>query len=199
MIESEKNRIRKELNNLRNSLDYDKQHSANIAICEKLSNLKEVISAKNIAAYMPMKNEVDLTSFFAKCAEKQLCFPRYTAGSDGDGALYEMALIPGSEMADQKNIDNCFITGKFGIPEPKSTAPAVLPDKIDVWLIPGVGFDLEGGRIGRGGGFYDRLLEEAQGIKIGVGYNIQLVKNIPCGEYDQRMNFVITEKRIIEI
>jgi len=197
MIELDKNTIRKELNYLRDSLSQKEQHIANIAICKKLRQLQEIIYADTIAAYMPMKNEVDLSALFTECTDKQLCFPRYNAENSEHSPLYEMAGVPGAVFSDLNKAMNCFTTGKYGILEPEKQAPVIPAEKIDLWLIPGVGFDSEGNRLGRGGGFYDRLLKNASGIKIGIGYDIQLIKNVPCGEHDQRMDMVITQNKII--
>jgi len=191
MFELEKNKIRKELNYLRNSQSKENQDIANLAISEKLRELEEIIYADTIAAYMPMKNEVDLSAFFQKCLGKRLCFPRYKREKRGDLSQYEMALVSGAAFKNQEEAINCFTEGKFGIPEPLETAEGIPPDKIDVWLIPGVGFDKDGNRIGRGGGFYDRLLKNVSGIKIGIGYDLQLIEKVPHGSNDQQMDMFV--------
>lgn len=61
------------------------------------------------------------------------------------------------------------------------------------FLVPGVGFDLNGARLGRGKGFYDRFLETRNVLKIGVAWSEQLVKGIPIEQHDAHMDFIITE------
>ncbi len=198
MIESEKNILRGNLKKLRNSLSEHERDIANLAICKHISQLQEIMRAKIIAAYMPMKDEIDLVNFFAKFAEKQFCFPRCKAGNIKNTPDYEMAMTPRSTFRDNQ-ISDYFTAGKFGIFEPVKGSPDISGDKIDVWLIPGVGFDSAGNRLGRGGGFYDRLLEKTSSIKIGVGYDMQLVADIPNGQHDQRMDIIITQKGVIRV
>jgi 5-formyltetrahydrofolate cyclo-ligase len=66
-------------------------------------------------------------------------------------------------------------------------------------LAPGVGFDAAGGRLGRGRGFYDRLLAHISGIKCGVAFDPQLVERIPMERHDARMNCILTPTRWLEI
>ncbi len=61
------------------------------------------------------------------------------------------------------------------------------------YLVPGVGFSLEGKRLGRGKGFYDRFLENRKGIKIGLAWSGQLKENLPVESHDCHMDFIVTE------
>jgi 5-formyltetrahydrofolate cyclo-ligase len=86
----------------------------------------------------------------------------------------------------------------FGIPNgmPKGTTWLEPPYSLaePKWfLVPGVGFDLNGARLGRGKGFYDRYLETRTVLKIGVAWSEQLVKKIPIEQHDAHMDFIITE------
>ena len=197
MIDLEKKILRGNLKKLRNSLSDEERDVANLAICTYLSKLNKIMRAEVIAAYMPMRDEVDLTGFFANFAGKQLSFPRCRAGGIENKPVYEMAVIPGSAFRNSQ-VTDLFDTGKYGILELKKDFPAISEDKIDVWLIPGVGFDRAGNRLGHGGGFYDRLLENAPGIKIGVGYDIQLISEVPCGQHDQRMDIFAGSSEVLE-
>ena len=87
------------------------------------------------------------------------------------------------------------IKGAYGIYEPKEII-SVPTHRIDVALIPGIAFSPTGDRLGFGKGYYDRFLEEFNGIKIGVGYDFQITDNIPTDKHDIRMDMIITEKRI---
>ena len=70
---------------------------------------------------------------------------------------------------------------------------------VDVCLVPGVGFDLNGNRLGRGKGFYDKLLPKLNCTKIGIAFECQLVENLPVEPHDAKVNLVITEKRLIRL
>lgn len=83
--------------------------------------------------------------------------------------------------------------GSFGILEPTSTTEA--PRASDVVLVPGVAFDRRGGRLGRGGGYYDRAFPAGARSPwlVGVGYSFQWVAELPCDSRDRRMDAILTE------
>jgi 5-formyltetrahydrofolate cyclo-ligase len=84
--------------------------------------------------------------------------------------------------------------GPYGIMEPKSSCTARPAGRMDLIIVPGVAFDGKGGRLGRGAGYYDRLLAKAKGVfKVGLCFREQLVKKIPMKAHDIRMNKVITD------
>jgi 5-formyltetrahydrofolate cyclo-ligase len=196
MITSEKIIIRKELNYLRNSQSDTVRNNANSAICRSLSDLNEVKNAGMIAAYMPLGKEVDLTAFFAKFAEKRYAFPRCINTEREQLPEYEMVEVPGKAFT-KNEVDNYFSTGKYGIMEPKEGLPVIEREEIEVWLVPGVGFDISGNRIGRGGGVYDCLLSGVGGVKIGIGYEVQLIDRVPTGPEDELMNLIVNEGKMI--
>ena len=198
MIASKKIIIRKELNYLRNSQSDTVRNNANSAICRSLSDLNEVKNAELIAAYMPLGKEVELTAFFAKFAERRYAFPRCINTEREQLPEYEMVEVPGKAFT-KNEVENYFTTGKYGIMEPKKGLPVISCKEIDLWLVPGVGFDLSGNRLGRGGGVYDRLLSGVSGVKIGIGYEIQLIDQVPVGPEDQGMNLIVTEGKTVRI
>lgn len=93
--------------------------------------------------------------------------------------------------------------GYCGIPEPVAhlvQKRGCCPAGIDVVLVPGSVFDLSGGRLGYGGGFYDRFLslEAPRAVRIGLAYELQLVDRVPVEEHDQFMDFLVTEKKLYD-
>ena len=88
------------------------------------------------------------------------------------------------------------LRGAYGIREPKVIVPAELSD-IDMILDPGIAFDSRGARIGFGEGYYDRLLADFRGPKVGICHDFQLLPKIPSLPHDSRMDIIITEKRIL--
>lgn len=66
-------------------------------------------------------------------------------------------------------------------------------------LVPGLGFDLQGGRLGRGKGFYDQYLKEFDGLKIGLCFDFQLVESVPREDHDQLVDAVMTEERFVRM
>ena len=96
------------------------------------------------------------------------------------------------------NLDEPLHVNKFGIPEP-SSGKIKFPD---ILLIPLLSFDKKLNRVGYGGGFYDRYIHRIKRKKkpllIGLAYSFQRVKSIPFNRYDKKLDFVVTEKKIIE-
>jgi len=85
--------------------------------------------------------------------------------------------------------------GRFGILEPAADAP-IAGNDFDLILVPGLAFDLRGGRLGRGKGFYDRFLSTACGLRAGVCFEDQIEGEVPVEPHDLRMDFVITPSAI---
>ena len=99
-----------------------------------------------------------------------------------------------------RDFDADLATGRFGILEPKPEAirPAAA-DQIDVALAPGLAFDETGNRLGRGMGYFDRLLQETSGARIALAFDFQLLGEVPTEAHDTRMDFIVTETRLIKI
>ena len=83
------------------------------------------------------------------------------------------------------------VLGPFGIWEPIQSAPPVAIDEIDLIVVPGVAFDRSGGRIGQGGGFYDRLLQHYQGVSVGLAFSCQMYDQLPMNEWDRSVDIVL--------
>ncbi|MBU0704381.1 MAG: 5-formyltetrahydrofolate cyclo-ligase, partial [Chloroflexi bacterium] len=86
---------------------------------------------------------------------------------------------------------------RFGMLEPAPGLPVVAPSTLDLVLTPGVAFDRRGGRLGFGGGYYDRLLPTTPALRVGVTYDECLADALPCAEHDQRMDWVVTPSQEI--
>lgn len=96
------------------------------------------------------------------------------------------------------DFDSMVSSGRFGILEPIE-AMKVAYDNIDLVVVPGSVFDLNGHRIGFGLGFYDRFLHKvSRSVKIGLAFDFQIVDKIPHEEHDVPVDFIVTDKRIIE-
>lgn len=89
--------------------------------------------------------------------------------------------------------------GFMGIPEPAELRPKK-PGNADIILFPGAAFDLAGGRLGYGGGYYDKMLSSRNGKKahlIALAYELQIEEKIPIEPHDIRVEKIVTEKRVI--
>ena len=94
-----------------------------------------------------------------------------------------------------KTLATDIVIGKFGVREPAANCAEIPLNRFDLLLVPGMAFDLYGHRLGRGQGFYDRILAEASGIKCGVAYDFQLLELIPTEAHDAKVDFIFTPSR----
>jgi 5-formyltetrahydrofolate cyclo-ligase len=94
--------------------------------------------------------------------------------------------------------ETLYIRGYLGIEEP---SPLLMIDlnAIDLMILPGVAFDRFGGRLGRGGGYYDRMLEAYTGRTVAAAFDFQLVEQVPVEPHDRPVDAVVTETNTIQV
>ena len=131
-----------------------------------------------VALFAPMPGEVDLLALVSD-TNRDWVFPKVT----GDLLTFHHV----------RNVNQDLLRGAYGILEPTISQPLVCTDEIDLFLCPGLGFDTRGGRIGRGKGFYDKVLAEARedAIRLGICFAHQLVNEVVMDNHDIRMDGVI--------
>lgn len=146
------------------------------AICSALDEwLTEHPELRTIAVYSPLPGEVDPSQAVAGLPDRRWVYPRV----DGDHLTFHTG----------ENLTS----GSFGIMEPAEGSLEVPLEEIDAFLCPGLAFDRNGGRLGRGRGFYDRLLARARedSLKIGLCHDFQIVADTFSEPHDVRMDEVI--------
>lgn len=153
--------------------------------CELLKKQSVWEKAKVILFYAPLPSELDVWPLVHEALARDKIVT--LLGFDAEENSYVARQI--------KNLETDFERGQFGIREPKAACPEILLNHLDLTLVPGVGFDLTGRRLGRGKGFYDRLLAEIPGTKCGVCFDEQIVGEIPTEPHDVRMDYVLTPTR----
>jgi 5-formyltetrahydrofolate cyclo-ligase len=141
--------------------------------------------ACSVLFYAPLKGEVDLWPLLAVALEcnKIVCLPWF----DASRREYQVRRIR-SLLAD-------IHIGHYGIREPSSVCEAFALKSLDLLLVPGVAFDDCGRRLGRGKGYYDRLLTGVNGIKCGVGWDAQVCPEIPVLPHDIILDCILTPTR----
>lgn len=147
-------------------------------IVEKLEKLPQFISSRTILLYYALPDEVQTQDFIKKWwNEKLILLPKV------EGNI--LTLHP------YKGKDN-LCKGAYSIEEPKTPCFTQL-NEIELAIIPGIAFDNNGNRLGRGKGFYDRLLEQLPKdiYKIGLAFPFQIVEEIPTTTYDKSVDEVI--------
>ena len=138
--------------------------------------------ARAILFYAPLKDEIDLLPLAGQALRegKIAALPRFAAAT-GDYSPVRIL-----------NLDADLASGKFGIPEPSSACEAVSIKQLDLILAPGLAFGRNGERLGRGKGFYDRLLSAAAGLKCGVALPCQVVDRLPLEPHDILVDCILT-------
>jgi 5-formyltetrahydrofolate cyclo-ligase len=136
------------------------------------------ICAQTVLCYYSLGDEIDTHDFISRWSKKKNILLPVVHGDILELHLYNNELIKGT----------------FGIYEPTSKATDNY-DQIDLAIIPGVAFDLHGARLGRGKGYYDRLLPLIKAYKIGLCFGFQKVENIFTEPHDIPMDEIITEKQ----
>ena len=100
-----------------------------------------------------------------------------------------------------RNLDKDFILGPFEVKEPDTKITKEVDIKeIDLIIVPGLGFDREKNRLGRGAGFYDRFLSniEASAKRVGIAFDFQILSNLPTNlSLDQKVDVVVSESFIV--
>jgi 5-formyltetrahydrofolate cyclo-ligase len=160
--------------------------AASAEIRRRIQALPEWEAARTAAFYAAQPTEPDLAALL-KAGGKEFCFPR-TAGS-----MLEFHRC---------NTEELLRPGPWKLREPDPAhCPVIAAGKIDLLLIPGLAFTRAGGRLGRGGGYYDRFLSGAhpRAVKIGVCYHAQLVPALPLEAHDLEMDLVVTEADVFRV
>jgi 5-formyltetrahydrofolate cyclo-ligase len=171
----------------------EQRSALSAAVTDQLLSRPEWQRAQRILGYLPLKDELDLSPVLesALAAGKTVALPRYLP----DQGAYCAALITDHFATDNFS---SLSPGAFGIPEPSASAAIMPLNQLDFVLVPGVAFDASGRRLGRGKGFYDRLLanvNNADCIKCGIAADEQIVTGIPAEPHDITMDFVLTPTR----
>ena len=184
-----KTRLRQELKDLRESLSPAEREAAATTTQTSVLNLAEWKKAKVVCLYASFKGELPTTQLLHKVlsSEKRCVLPK--VNSEGQPELYEIKSFQDLELS--------FLE----ILEPKINCARINPAHIDFFLVPGIGFDRQGNRLGHGAGFYDRLLAQASPTTflLGYGYDFQVINAIPHEAHDIVMHAIATPSQIIYI
>lgn len=179
-----KKEIRDIILDIRKSFDSDYLNRLSTVICNRVIKQELYVNCKDIVLYMPINNEVNLDLLmrdaFARC--KNIWLPKIV---DKHMEFYRF------------DSNTKLIEGKYGILEPDSE-DILKPDKDTLIIMPGVAFSEDMGRIGYGGGYYDRYLSDNPCCKtIAVCYSFQIMPMVPMDTYDIKPSMIISDDRII--
>lgn len=181
-----KNELRRTLRKQRREQDAQAACLASEEICRRVIAMKEFASASTILAYMCAKGEVNVSMIIDEAIRKgkRVAFPLCIA----DGGL--RLLVPNSMKS--------FNTGAYGIQEPDvNDSVEIQPDDLDLIIVPAVAFTRDGRRLGQGGGYYDRLLSRTRAFTVGVGFDFQLVNELPVESHDRLIDSIVLPGELI--
>ena len=177
----EKRDLRDHYKAVREGMETQEVTSASQALCLRLAGWSALKAAKTILSYIAFRNEVDLGVLLTLLPDVHWVAPR----------------VEGERLVLHTYDPERLIRHRFGMLEPAADLPVVAPDSLDVVLVPGLAFDRHGGRLGFGGGFYDRLLRTTRALRVGVTYDRCLADRMPMQDYDQWMDWVVTPTQLI--
>ena len=182
--------FRKKVIEYRNNKDTDFISTNSQKITEKLLSMNCIKDANTIMLYLDFNNEVSTYSLIKKLLNLGKIV------SSPITLKEERKLIP-SQITDLKN---GIQYGAYNIREPKpECSPAINIKDLDVIIVPAVAYDKNCYRLGYGGGFYDRFLENLRkdAVTIGIAFDLQIFDEVPKEAHDAQLDYIVTESRIL--
>lgn len=152
-------------------------------VFDRLEQSAAFTLAENVLLYHSLPDELSTHEFIARWADRKHFFLPRVNGMELDILPYNRSRLA---------------TGAFLIEEPQGD-DIVSADILDLIVVPAVAYDRHGNRVGRGKGYYDRLLCSTHATKIGVGYDFQLVDEVDAEPHDVAVDIVITESNHIVV
>jgi len=193
---TEKKALRRRLREAVQAMSPAERDSASLRVCARVLASPLLETAATILLYAPLEGEVDIGTLTEALVAlgRCVCLPR----ADWTGRTMEAAMMSGPGGG--------LIANRHGVREPGPEAPIVEAARLDAIVVPGVGFDRVGNRLGRGAGFYDRFLARTGGEGgatrpgpriIGVCFDAQLVDTLPHDELDAPVDAVATPSELL--
>lgn len=183
-IGEQKKAIRKTVRELKKSALREKLETDSLAIQEKVLAMEEVCRANTILLYYALPDEVDTRVLLRRLSNRE----------EGDKKVI-LPVVEGEYLILKEYVPADVKEGYREILEPQGEE-CINPEEIEIAVIPGVAFDSKCNRMGRGKGFYDKLLPHLKCRTIGLGYSFQIVEEIPCEPFDRPLDGVVTEDDI---
>ncbi|MFC4821029.1 5-formyltetrahydrofolate cyclo-ligase [Dokdonella ginsengisoli] len=187
--------LRKELRSQREALSASERIAAANGLVAQLERIPEFLTDRRVAGYWAIGGELPLLGVMPGLRARDQIYHLPVAGADR--RLRFAPWRPGVEI----------VPNRYGIPEPVAVEADLLsPSQIDVVLLPLLGFDRRGHRLGFGGGYYDRSFEflrersdVGKPVLVGVGYAMQEVEAIDAMPWDVSLDYVATERELVDL
>lgn len=192
-----KKKLRKHFGQLRSQIKIDEREKAAIAAAKHFAEMEVFLTSSNIACYLPFRDEFNSLPLIEKIwqAQKTCYLPILTDDNTLLFARYQYG--------------DAFIRNRYDILEPKNIKQQIAAHNLDMVITPLVAFDLNGARLGTGGGYYDRTFaflkvheqQKESSLKphlVGLAYAIQeTAETLPLDPWDIKLEAIITEKSVI--
>ena len=180
-ITAEKARLRRQALDWLATLTSQARIAGDEALFRRFLALPQIESVRTVLLYHGMDTEPDTVRLLSPLWDmgKQVCLPRCLPGNQMEARLVQR--------------DSTLVRHPYGMLEPGPDCPLIPPDQIDLVLVPGLAFDRSGGRLGRGGGYYDRRLAGFSGITAALCRDGLLMEAIPRLPHDLGVDLVVTE------
>jgi 5-formyltetrahydrofolate cyclo-ligase len=186
-----KSDLRKQMRAIMAAIPPEQREVRSRTACGQMASLPEFRRAGMVLLFLSMPTEIDTTPLLLRCwtEGKSVCVPRVDWDTQRMDLIEIRSLDTG--LSDR---------GIPGLREPVAGTPVPL-DMINFAVIPGMAFDRRGYRLGRGKGFYDRLLARPDfaGMRCGFGYDEQLLPEIAIEPHDMPMQMIVTDARIVRV
>lgn len=193
-VQDERKLLRARLRARRKALTAGERIEAAEGVASALAQLADFMVDERIAGYWAIDGELPLHVVVGQLSQRgqRYCLPRISGPR-------ELSFVPWRAGAQLE-------ANRYGIPEPVCTEQDLLPPQaMDIVLLPLLGFDRRGHRIGYGGGYYDASFsflreraEPASPLLVGIGYAAQQLDAIATEEWDVKLDYVATEKELID-
>ena len=179
-VAGQKDQLRRSCRQIRKELGEAARQQASLLICDWIEAWPVFQRSSVILAYMPITGEADLTPLLARQPQKRWVLPRILPEED-----HRMVFHPYDPGR--------LVRHPFGMAEPAADLPVIPSGEVQLALVPGLAFDRMGRRLGYGGGYFDRFLGDFSGASLGVTFQALLLDQVPCGEHDVPVGWMVTE------
>lgn len=184
----DKAKLRRDLQKILFNLDSGQRDEKSRNACRNLISTEEFQSASFVMMYLSLKHETDTSEAILHAWQlgKTVAVPKIS--------WEQRHMIP----VEIHSLETGFSTEVSGLRNPIAGVPVPF-EEIDLVVTPGLGFDKEGNRLGRGGSYYDRFFAnpELKARRCGFAFNEQIVDSIPVTDYDEPMDFLVTDKEVV--
>jgi len=191
-MKEDREALRQKILGARDGLSDKARQAKSMSVMQNFWTLPGMQQWSTLFIYVNFRSEVETLELIKKCINRDI---RVAVPLVDASAVRMIPLLI-------KDPEQDLVPGYYNIPEPDPKKSLRLePGEIDAAVIPGSVFDIHGGRLGYGGGYYDRFLlnDAPQAKRIGLAFELQVVDKVPLEPHDQPLDILITEERIVNI